>query len=466
MSSKNKNRGANRGGRQPKPFSKPSRKERQRVHEWEARLDQQGPAYKNVQRRSIVRKTGITRSEKKILDKLESTVHKVGEILDIMLDKEKRAKKRNLEEKSGSLSRSMGKKVGKALWDNGGALALAGLGVAGVLAGAGEETIYGEDEANGPRNDVGETGVWNKGGIQDFDGAKIAFKNKSVRIDGISKNFWKRFVGAVREYQQKFGGGPVQINDGYRTHEDQKRMYSDPGMHAAAPGYSMHEYGFALDMNTGDANRMDRLGLFKKWGLGRPDLKAGKDKTMETWHIEDMNKEVQEAKKNMWASSRAGKTLEAKNYMAALDELTSTAEMKVDEGASTTPLTERDLVAALKAGEITQFQFEYMKDVFGQLAAAERAKSNEEILAAKANLGNLYSAEGALLNVVAGEAGPELVLPMNDRGSSVLAEAIRQAFGELMAESARSKKDKMRMERMRAFFSETFIPKLKSELGS
>ena len=490
-------RGYNRGSR--KPSNKPSRKVRQSIQQNVEsklldRLNPQGTAYKNLLRQEIVRKAGITKSQKKILDKLGDTVHKVGEILNIVMAKEKREKKKELEKKSDSLSRTIGKKVGRGLWKHQeaavvGALALGSLAFGDYF----DDEKETSDEAVagvGAEPKLGEFGVQNGFKIQDFNGAKIAIKD-GVRLDGLNSDFWRRFTGAVREYQEKYGGGPIQVNSAFRSHDEQKKLFEDPNYKAAEPGYSMHEYGFALDMQSGDANAMDRYGLLSKWKLGRPDLKYRNGEYIETWHVEDMNGDVQAEKLKLYQKKG---TQEAKSIMGNLDRLTPTAQWHVDEKKAATPLDEETLKRWLEVRKINNDQYNYLVSIMHQLDERKNRKKAEEDkrldtiiknspmnlnpesettpfseisnISNGWNVGSLGLAEGGMVDVVAGEAGPELVLPMNDRGSSMLAEAIRQAFGELMAESARSKKDKMRMERMRTFFSETFIPKLKSELGS
>jgi len=56
-------------------------------------------------------------------------------------------------------------------------------------------------------------------------------------------------------------------------------------------GNSVHDYGYAIDINTVDANSLEKLGLLKKYGFHRPLLNWSKtgisaNKKDEPWHIE------------------------------------------------------------------------------------------------------------------------------------------------------------------------------------
>lgn len=84
------------------------------------------------------------------------------------------------------------------------------------------------------------------------------------------------FLRMVKEYYD-ITGKKVHVNSGYRTPDDQRRL-KDRNKNAGGQK-SMHTYGFAIDINTEDANAMEELGLMKKYGFTRPI--GG-----ETWHIE------------------------------------------------------------------------------------------------------------------------------------------------------------------------------------
>ena len=69
-------------------------------------------------------------------------------------------------------------------------------------------------------------------------------------------------------------------------------------------------------------------------------------------------------------------------------------------------------------------------------------------------------ASGAMVEAIAGEAGPELVLPMNERGGRVLADAVKRVFEDATLKSDKTAKEK-RIARMRGFFENEFLPELK-----
>jgi len=130
-----------------------------------------------------------------------------------------------------------------------------------------------------------------------------------VNLSGMNGDVWNNFSGMFDEYHRlmseqhpgyknKFGldGSYVQINSGYRSLKEQQQLWedyvasgytSDP---AAEPGKSMHNYGYAMDINSPEANIMAGQGdvtlkvngsqsLFEKWGFFRP-------MGAEPWHIE------------------------------------------------------------------------------------------------------------------------------------------------------------------------------------
>ena len=97
-------------------------------------------------------------------------------------------------------------------------------------------------------------------------------------LSGVHPTFLKLFLGAVEEYGEKTGR-LVQVNEGFRTYAKQAALKKKYGPRAASPGNSMHEFGLAIDINSADADAMEKLGLMRKYGLTRP---VG----AEPWHIE------------------------------------------------------------------------------------------------------------------------------------------------------------------------------------
>lgn len=118
-----------------------------------------------------------------------------------------------------------------------------------------------------------------KGNIAPGEGGMQFLKlQPGVRLQGIHPAALKLFLGMAEEYGEKTGNS-IQVNDGYRTYEEQAVLKKKYGPRAAAPGNSLHETGLAIDINSSDANKLEELGLMKKYGFTRP---VGG----ETWHIE------------------------------------------------------------------------------------------------------------------------------------------------------------------------------------
>lgn len=130
------------------------------------------------------------------------------------------------------------------------------------------------------------TGSVSSGSIPMAEGAPLAGEGASqylklqpgVKLNGIHPRALQHFMGMVEEYG-KLTGKTIQVNDGFRTFEDQKRLKAKYGPRAATPGKSLHESGLAIDINSADANALEKLGLMKKYGFTRP---VGG----EAWHIE------------------------------------------------------------------------------------------------------------------------------------------------------------------------------------
>lgn len=77
-----------------------------------------------------------------------------------------------------------------------------------------------------------------------------------------------------------------------------------------------------------------------------------------------------------------------------------------------------------------------------------------------------FAAQGAVLNrpVVAGEAGPEAIIPLNDRGINVISEAMNKHMNITGAASNVKDNSLAAMSGMKQFLSSTFIPMLANEM--
>ena len=118
-----------------------------------------------------------------------------------------------------------------------------------------------------------------KGELTNGSGANQYLTGPGVKnLQGVRPEFLKLFMGAVQEYGEKTGK-KITINSGFRSYEQQAALKKKYGKGAANPGNSLHEFGMALDIESADANAMEKLGLMKKYGLTRP---VGQ----EPWHVE------------------------------------------------------------------------------------------------------------------------------------------------------------------------------------
>ena len=150
------------------------------------------------------------------------------------------------------------------------------------------------DEGEPNQKPTGETGEVSKasglvsgvktlahagGELSSGAGAEQYLKLKgNATLQGTHPLFLKLLLGAVQEYGEKTGK-QVLINEGFRTYAQQQAMKVKYGGRAAAPGSSLHEFGLAVDISSADADAMEKMGLFRKYGLTRP---VG----AEPWHVE------------------------------------------------------------------------------------------------------------------------------------------------------------------------------------
>lgn len=107
----------------------------------------------------------------------------------------------------------------------------------------------------------------------------IKKKDNSVDFSGLNPTVGSKFFGMAAEYQQ-LTGKQIQVNSAYRSPEAQAKLW-DGGRNpnAAPPGRSLHEKGLAIDINSSNANELQSLGLFDKYGFTRP-------MSHEPWHIQ------------------------------------------------------------------------------------------------------------------------------------------------------------------------------------
>jgi hypothetical protein len=112
-----------------------------------------------------------------------------------------------------------------------------------------------------------------------LDAFGVRLFNNGVDVSGVNPTLWNNFLGMTQEYNS-LTGNTVQLNSAYRDINKQRELYESlPDGQAAPPGRSLHNFGYALDINSKEANEMNRMGLFDRWGFTRPF-------NSEPWHLE------------------------------------------------------------------------------------------------------------------------------------------------------------------------------------
>lgn len=84
--------------------------------------------------------------------------------------------------------------------------------------------------------------------------------------------FQQMLLGMAAEYGS-ITGKSIKLNMGYRSYEEQEKLFIASGRNTkkvAPPGKSMHNFGLAVDMSSRDADILEKMGLFRKYGLTRP----------------------------------------------------------------------------------------------------------------------------------------------------------------------------------------------------
>jgi Icc-related predicted phosphoesterase len=115
--------------------------------------------------------------------------------------------------------------------------------------------------------------------LESPDGGMEYIKLKpGVSLNGLNKAMLDQLLSMAVDYG-KITGGYILITSGFRSYQQQLNLKRKYGRRAAQPGNSMHEFGFAIDINSKTADQLEKLGLMRKYGFTRP---VGG----EPWHIE------------------------------------------------------------------------------------------------------------------------------------------------------------------------------------
>jgi hypothetical protein len=110
-------------------------------------------------------------------------------------------------------------------------------------------------------------------------------QGKNNMYQGMSEDFINRFQAMNAAYKSQTGKD-INVTDAFRTNAQQAEVYRNKPNLAAPPGYSNHEKGMAMDINTTQANELAQMGLLDKFGFTRPMLGQGSSGKNEPWHIE------------------------------------------------------------------------------------------------------------------------------------------------------------------------------------
>lgn len=105
--------------------------------------------------------------------------------------------------------------------------------------------------------------------------------SKSINVAGLNPQMMSNFLGMASEYKAMTGKS-IGVNSAFRSLAQQQVLWDKYGRNpkrVAPPGKSMHNYGFAMDINSSSGNHLNSLGLLQKWNFARP-------MAHEPWHIE------------------------------------------------------------------------------------------------------------------------------------------------------------------------------------
>lgn len=138
------------------------------------------------------------------------------------------------------------------------------------------------------------TPVSTGGQISDALGKTISTSG-NVDVANLNPAMGQNLANMANEYFQATGK-KLQINSGFRSPEDQAKLFkSMPAGMAAKPGSSLHNYGLAVDVQSSQANELANLGLLEKYGFVRPIPN-------EKWHMQPAGVTVAAAKSGVFSA--------------------------------------------------------------------------------------------------------------------------------------------------------------------
>lgn len=91
-------------------------------------------------------------------------------------------------------------------------------------------------------------------------------------IEGMDPAARKNFLSMAKEYYESTGK-KLKVNSAKRSYDQQAKLYAlykaGKGNPAAPPGKSLHEFGYALDLDTEAGNYLEKNNLLGKYGFER-----------------------------------------------------------------------------------------------------------------------------------------------------------------------------------------------------
>ena len=194
------------------------------------------------------------------------------------------------------------------------------------------------------------------------EGLNFLALGKDAKLKGLHPLIYNNLLSMATEYG-KVTGKKIQVNEGFRTYDDQMRLYKQYPGKAAKPGNSLHELGLAVDISTVHANALEKAGLLAKYGFTRP---VGG----ETWHLEPagIQQSIARAKSDPeWTTAQIkqspgrggggygsvqGSPMGKRNAIMAAGIWTSKLSTKVPEVGSEHPENEKDKIKNGVGGEV------------------------------------------------------------------------------------------------------------------
>jgi hypothetical protein len=233
------------------------------------------------------------------------------------------------------------------------------------------------------------------------------------------------FAAMARDWNQLTGGGKLRINSAYRSPEEQAQI--DPGTNPkAAPGMSLHQHGRALDIQSAQVLELERRGLLAQYGFktlpGDPPHIYMRDGGVIPATPGGVSVTAAEAGRNeAFVPLPDGKTIPVSLQGMDTERLISTistlsAKLKLIQGD--------DLVSiARNTSRSAQQEIDRMAKTVAA-ATQEAVRRGVDVVAATQikpleklqDLASNMMAKGGITQgpSIAGEAGPEAVVPLPD----------------------------------------------------